>query len=122
MSIPRIASAAAPAAAASSAARIPPALPRFPAGTWALITTGTASSSAAARASAALRASRARGVSSPAARSNGFAACSSKFILSDSLPGQSMKTPPPMLSETPVISLASPEVRKTKPAAMSSAV
>ena len=83
--MPRIASAAAPAAPASSAVRMPPALPRFPAGTWALTTTGTLSSAAAARASAPLRASRPRGTAIPAARSRGFAACSSKFMLSGSL-------------------------------------
>ena len=70
--MPRIASAALPAAAASPAVRIPPALPRLPVGACALTTTGPPSSAAAARASSALRASRPRGIAMPARLEQGL--------------------------------------------------
>ena len=77
--MPRISSAADRAAAASSAALMPPALPRLPAGTWALTTTGPRDSAAAA-ASPGVAAVSPRGTAMPAAASSGFAACSSKSM------------------------------------------
>ena len=75
----RIARAALAASSAVSAVLIPPALPRLPAGTCAF-TTQAPSSAAAEDASSAEVTSLLFGTAMPAASSNGFAACSSKFI------------------------------------------
>ena len=79
MSMPRMAAATVRASSAPSAGLMPPALPRRPAGTWALTITGPKSRAASA-ASSAVAAQRPRGTSMPAAASSGLAACSSKFI------------------------------------------
>ena len=72
MSIPRIAPAFCSASARSPASLIPPALPRPPIRTWALITTGYASSSAASTASSTVAAGRPSGTGTPCARKSCF--------------------------------------------------
>ena len=79
MLMPRMAAAADSASAALAATLMPPALPRLPVGTCALSTHGP-SLSAICAASAGVAARAPCGVSIPAARNKGLAACSSKFI------------------------------------------
>src|SRR5689334_21160457 len=80
MRMPMIFSAACPASSGDPASLIPPALPRFPVGTCALITQGPILAAAIA-ASAAEMHSRPRGTGILAgARISDFAACSSKFM------------------------------------------